>query len=210
MPVEESGNMLILTAAIAAVDGNAKYAEKHWEVLDNLDRLFAAEGLDPANQLCTDDFAGHFAHNVNLSVKAIMGIASYGYLAGMLDKKDIAKKYTNIAKEMAIVWMKMADDGDHYRLTFDKSGTWSQKYNLVWNKLMKYNIFPESVAQKELAYYLTKQNEYGLPLDNRETYTKADWIVWTATMSDNQETFRKFISPLYKFMNENNHACSND
>ena len=202
MPVEESGNMLILTAAIAAVDGNANYAERHWEVLTTWTDYLVAEGLDPANQLCTDDFAGHFAHNVNLSVKAIMGIASYGYLAGMLDKNDIAKKYTNIAKEMAIEWMKMADDGDHYRLTFDKSGTWSQKYNLVWNKLMKYNIFPESVAQKELAYYLTKQNEYGLPLDNRETYTKADWIVWTATMSDNQETFRKFISPLYKFMNE--------
>lgn len=202
MPVEESGNMLIITAAVAAMEGNAKYAEKHWEVLTTWTDYLVKEGLDPENQLCTDDFAGHFAHNANLSIKAIMGIASYGYLADMLNKKEIAVKYTNIAKEMALEWIKMADDGDHYRLTFDKSGTWSQKYNLVWNKLMKFNVFPEVVAQKEIAYYLTKQNEFGLPLDNREQYTKADWIVWTATLSDSQDTFKKFISPLYKFMNE--------
>ena len=194
--------MLALTAAIAAMEGNAKYAEKHWDVLTTWTDYLVEYGLDPENQLCTDDFAGHFAHNVNLSVKAIMGVASYGKLADMLGKKDVAEKYTAKAKEMAQEWMKMADDGDHYRLTFDKPGTWSQKYNLVWNKLLKMNIFPDEVAQKEIAYYLGKQNKYGLPLDNRETYTKTDWIIWTATLADDKATFEKFIDPLHLFMNE--------
>lgn len=202
MPIEEGGNMLALTAAIAAMEGNAKYAEKHWDVLTTWTDYLVEYGLDPENQLCTDDFAGHFAHNVNLSVKAIMGVASYGKLADMLGKKDVAEKYTAKAKEMAQEWMKMADDGDHYRLTFDKPGTWSQKYNLVWNKLLKMNIFPDEVAQKEIAYYLGKQNKYGLPLDNRETYTKTDWIIWTATLADDKATFEKFIHPLHLFMNE--------
>ncbi len=202
MPIEEGGNMIILTGALAVVEGNADYAAKHWDVLTVWTDYLVEYGLDPENQLCTDDFAGHFAHNVNLSVKAIMGIASYGRMAKMLGKDDVAEKYTAKAKEMAAEWIKMANDGDHYRLTFDKPGTWSQKYNMVWNKLLKMDIFPAEVAGTEIAYYLTKQNEYGLPLDNRMTYTKTDWIMWTATMADDQATFEKFIDPVWKFMNE--------
>ncbi|MDU1892950.1 MAG: DUF4965 domain-containing protein [Dysgonomonas sp.] len=202
MPIEEGGNMLTLTLAIAEVEGNAKYAEKHWDVLTVWTDYLVEYGLDPENQLCTDDFAGHFAHNANLSIKAIMGIASYGRLAEMLGKKDVAEKYTAKAKEMAQEWVKMADDGDHFRLTFDKPGTWSQKYNLIWDKLFNMGIFPPVVLEKEIPYYLTKQNKYGLPLDNRETYTKTDWIMWTATLAPDNATFEKFVAPVHLFMNE--------
>lgn len=202
MPIEESGNMLILVTAIAHIEKNADYAAKHWQVLTTWADYLLEKGLDPENQLCTDDFAGHFAHNANLSVKAIMGIAGYGRLAGMLGKTDVAEKYTAAAREMAQEWTKMADDGNHYRLTFDKPDTWSQKYNLVWDELLELDIFPDEIVEKEIAYYLTKQNRYGLPLDNRMTYTKADWIVWTATMADDDDTFRRFIDPLYAYVTE--------
>ena len=202
MPVEEAGNMIVLTCAIAMAEGNAKYAEKHWNVLTTWANYLVENGLDPENQLCTDDFAGHLAHNTNLSVKAIMGIASYGHLAKMLGQKEVGEKYTQKAKEMAIAWEKMASEGDHYKLTFDKADSWSQKYNLVWDKLFQFNIFDKSILDKEIKYYLTKQNEYGLPLDSRANYTKSDWIIWTATLSSDQATFEKFIKPIHKFMNE--------
>jgi hypothetical protein len=131
-----------------------------------------------------------------------MGIAGYGKLAAMLGKTAIAEKYTAQAREMATKWVDMANDGDHFRLTFDQPGTWSQKYNLVWDKILGYHIFPKEVAGKEIAYYLTKQNKYGLPLDNRRTYTKSDWIVWTATLADDTETFKKLIEPVHAFVNE--------
>ena len=201
MPIEESGNMVILAAAIAKIEGNAEYAKRYWDVLTTWANYLAEYGQDPANQLCTDDFAGHWAHNANLSVKAIMGIAGYAELARMLGMNDVADKYADTAKRMATKWMEMAADGDHYRLAFDRAGTWSQKYNMVWDKLWGLNLFP-GVMDKELKYYLTKQNPYGLPLDSRKEYTKSDWIMWTASMSNSREMFEAFINPLYKYINE--------
>lgn len=202
MPVEEAGNMLILANAIARVEGNADYAKKHWKILTVWADYLINKGLDPENQLCTDDFAGHLAHNANLSVKAIMGIAGYAQLAEMLGENEITQKYMETAKNMAAKWQEMAKDGDHYRLTFDQPGTWSQKYNMVWDKLFGTNLFPQEIFDTEMAYYLTKQNTYGLPLDSRKTYTKSDWIMWTACMTSNPSDFEALVEPIYKYADE--------
>jgi hypothetical protein len=202
MPVEESGNVLILLAALAAVDGDAEYSRKYLPVLKRWADYLAEKGMDPENQLCTDDFAGHLAHNTNLSIKAILGLAGYARLLECLGLDGESNHYQQLAQAMAKSWQDCAADGDHTRLTFDRSDTWSQKYNLVWDSLLGFQLFSPEIARQEVNYYLGKLNQYGLPLDNRRTYTKLDWIVWSASLAAEPADFQALVDPLYDWANQ--------
>lgn len=202
MPVEESGNLLCLFAAVAEMEGNADFAGIYWKQLEQWANYLKEKGFDPEKQLCTDDFAGHLAHNVNLSVKAICGLGSFARLCEMRGDKAKADEYFKLAREFAQRWVKEADDGDHFRLAFDKPGTWSQKYNLVWDGVLGLNLFPKEVMRKEMDFYKKTQNAFGLPLDNRQTYTKLDWITWTATLTENREDFNALLAPIIHFLNQ--------
>lgn len=200
MPVEECGNMLIMMAVVCQADKNAEFAKPYWEVLKKWKNYLVEFGADPGNQLCTDDFAGRLSHNVNLSVKAIMGIEAYAILADMLGENAEAEKYHTLAKEMAKDWEGRAKADDHYSLVFGKPDTWSMKYNLVWDKMWGSKLFSEEVYEKELAYYLQKTSKYGTPLDNRATYTKSDWILWCAAMAETKEQAEKLICPVANYL----------
>jgi len=202
MPVEESGNLLCLFAAVAEMDGNADFAGLYWKQVEQWANYLKEKGFDPEKQLCTDDFAGHLAHNVNLSVKAICGLGSFAKLCEMRGDQAKADEYFKFAREFAQRWVKEADDGDHYRLAFDLPGSWSQKYNLCWDGVLGLNLFPVEVARKEVDFYKKTQNEFGLPLDNRKEYTKLDWITWTATLTQNRADFDALIAPIIHFLNQ--------
>ena len=201
MPLEESGNMLTVAAMISKIDGNTDWVDTYWSICGQWVRYLVSNGQDPANQLCTDDFAGHWAHNANLAIKAIMGIAGYAEMAKMKGLNSTYEQYMQKAREMAAKWMEDADDGNHYRLAYDREGTWSQKYNLVWDKMWGLDLFP-GVAEKEITFYLNRQNTYGLPLDSRQLYTKSDWIMWTASMASNNRRFQSLANNVYKWANE--------
>jgi hypothetical protein len=152
MPVEECGNMLLLVAALTWARGDMAYARRYWDLLRQWANYLLAKGLNPENQLCTDDFAGHLAHNVNLSLKALLGVRAYANLCIQNGLNDEGEEICDQTETMMQQWLQMADDGDHYRLAFDRPGSWSQKYNLVWDQLLGLNLFPTEVAQKEIAF----------------------------------------------------------
>lgn len=200
MPVEECGNMLLCVAAICRAKDSVAYAEKHKEILTQWAEYLVKIGWNPENQLCTDDFAGHLAHNCNLSIKGILGIAAWAKLLEQMGDTEKAAYFRKHAEELAVTWEKEAFDGDHYRLTFDGEGTWSLKYNLIWDKILELHVFDEKIAETEVKYYLTKMNPYGIPLDSRCDYSKSDWMMWTTVLTDNAEYREKVIDCMWEAM----------
>ena len=201
MPIEESANIVILAAAISDIDGNTEWADRYWQTLTKWTNYLVENGQDPENQLCTDDFAGHLAHNANLAVKAIMGIAGYAMLCYQRGDTDNYQYYLTKAKDMATAWVDLAKDGNHYKLAYDRNGTWSQKYNMVWDKAWNLNVFPEDVVTTEYTYYKSKLNSYGLPLDSRSSYTKSDWEMWTAALATSNADFFRISDLVWKYVN---------
>ncbi|MBE7038830.1 MAG: DUF4965 domain-containing protein [Ruminococcaceae bacterium] len=201
MPIEECGNMILCVASICKKRKNPSLAQKHFDLIKQWADYLVKYGFDPENQLCTDDFAGHLAHNSNLSVKAIMGIGAFGMLLKMMGKED---SYTQIAKEYAKKWKEITFEKDHYRLSFDKEDSWSIKYNLVWDKLFNLDIFDKDVFETEIKYYKTKIEKYGLPLDCRRLYTKSDWQMWSTILCDDKEYTDKIVSAMLNMLSDTN------
>ncbi len=202
MPVEECGNMLILTAALCRVRGDATTAERNWALLQQWADYLLSHGFDPAHQLCTDDFAGHLARNTNLSVKTILALAAFDELCAATGRGSEGAKYRDAALEFARRWERETLDGNHHRLTFDTEGTWSLKYNLIWDLLLGYRLFSREVFSREVAWYRRCANRYGTPLDSRSKFTKADWMVWAACLADDLEDFRALAEPVWTYLNE--------
>ena len=191
--------MIILVAALADADGNADFALRYLPLLERWIHYLEQYGEDPAYQLCTDDFAGHLAHNVNLSIKAIMGLAGYSRILSRLGREAESAEWMEKARAYADSLLRRAanDDGS-YRLAFDRPGTFSLKYNAVWDKLWGTGLFPAEFFAGELARYRREAKPYGVPLDSREAYTKSDWLHWAACLSDSREEFAFFTDLLWQ------------
>lgn len=202
MPLEECGNMLLMTALVCKKDGSAEFAVPFRGLLRQWAEYLAAFGAEPGEQLCTDDFAGHLSQNVNLSVKAIMGIEAFSILLQMMGEAEEAARYHGIAADMAAGWEKKAAAGDHYMLAFGNPESWSLKYNLVWDRYFGSGLFSEEVYEKELAYYVKKCNAFGVPLDSRREYTKSDWILWCAAMAKDREQAEALIAPVARYLEQ--------
>lgn len=202
MPVEECGNMLILMAAISKVDGNVDFAREHIDVLEQWNKYLIKYGLDPEKQLCTDDFAGRLAHNCNLSIKAIMGMTGFSYILGELGRKEESAELMKLAREYAKSFEERAKNADgSYRLAYDKPDTFSLKYNAVWDKVWKTDVFSEEFYEGEMNRYKSEALPYGVPLDSREKYTKSDWLSWVACFDQSGSDFEYIIGLLWSAFN---------
>lgn len=201
MPVEECGNMLIMTAAAIVAGADKALAKKNFPLLKKWVKYLEKFGLRPDNQLCTDDFAGHLAGNVNLSVKALVGIESFAIVCRALGKAELAAEYEKRAREFADKFK--ASVGDQIMpLAYGQQGTYSIKYNILFDKLFGFDLIGQDVCERETDYYIAKNERYGVPLDTRETYTKADWILWAAALTDDKKKAEQIYLPVVRYLSE--------
>ncbi len=192
MPIEECGNMVIMMAASCLACNDFSYAKEELLLLKQWTEYLVKYGADPANQLCSDDFAGHSPHNCNLAVKAIMGVEAMGIIC---DRLGVESYYHGAAKRMALQWERNARKSDgSYKLAFDNELAFSLKYNMVWDKIFGSEVFSKEGMQAEFASYHEKYNPFGIPLDSRAAYSKSDWILWAATLAEEQEDFEEVVA----------------
>jgi len=195
MPVEECGNMLIMAYAYAAAGNDPGFLKENMDLLQKWADYLVKTGNELEFQLCTDDFAGALAKNVNLAVKSCIGIACFGKILEMAGAPG-AEKYLAVAKENAADIVKRATAGGKLVLAFDKKSSWSLKYNMVWDYIFGFGLFDETVATNEIKHYYSKENKYGVPLDSRKAFTKSDWLMWASALDKTGEATARFAKDL--------------
>ncbi|KAG8715007.1 hypothetical protein FRC11_006163 [Ceratobasidium sp. 423] len=212
MPVEESGNMLIMALSYTRATNDSSLISNNYNLLAQWTQFLVEDSLIPAKQLSTDDFAGHLVNQTNLAVKGIIGIRAMGEIADILGKSDDAKKYKDIAASYVPRWQNFAHSNEgHLTLNYGNASSWGLVYNLYSDKLLQFNLFPKSVYDMQTGWYGEMGAQYGVALDSRHTYTKSDWEIYSAGTVTDKGTRDVFITRLRDYLaNGKNNAPFSD
>lgn len=203
MPVEECADMLVMFLACYRADADISFFRENSDLCDKWVQYLVQYGLRPENQLCTDDFAGHLKNNINLAIKASVGIAAYAELLEVSGEDARGEKYRKTAERFAEEITAFGQKFSHLPITWDADdSTFSLKYNLAFDKILHLGLYGQDLLEREVDCYIARCGRFGTPLDNRETYTKSDWLMWAARLTDDKEKRKILISRLNAFLQQ--------
>ncbi|KAJ7760336.1 hypothetical protein B0H14DRAFT_3096426 [Mycena olivaceomarginata] len=209
MPVEESGNMLIMALGFARAANDLTQIRRYQGLLDQWTQYLIEESLIPTFQLSTDDFAGQLANQTNLAIKGIIGIRAMAEISKLLGDNAKYTNYSSIAADYVTKWttLSASKTGPHLTLDYNDDASWG--------------LVPPSTRGTDTGFYRNRlvqdrppplitplSDKFGVPLDTRHTYTKTDWEVWTAGIVTDQGLRDTFISSLKAYLSNglNNQA----
>jgi hypothetical protein len=209
MPVEESGNMLIMAAAYIqqAPSAARAFAAAHYKILKQWADYLVASLPDPGYQNQTDDFAGSIAHSVNLALKGIIAVAAMGQIATAAGNPADAASYKAKAAQFITYWQSHAQDPSaaHLDLTYNGpgggNGTWGTTYNGFADRLLGTGLIPAPVLAEQAAWYPGVSNLFGLPLQVPHSYAKSDWEIFTAAWLSGYPVKQQLIEQVYTYAN---------
>lgn len=151
-PLEECGDMLIMTLAYAQRANDDAYLAQHYDILKQWNNYLVNDSLIPMNQISTDDFAGSLANQTNLAIKGIIGIEAMAQIANRTGHVQDGRNFTNNSHAYVKEWMNLgiAETSrnfslPHTTLAYGMNNTYSLLYNLFGDKELGLDLVPQSV-----------------------------------------------------------------
>lgn len=205
MPVEESENMILMTYAYFKFSGDFSFIKQHYAVLQQFATYLTNFSLIPGLQLSSDDFASQLVNQTNLAIKGIIGLQAMADIATIAGDPTSSENYSSTASSFYSQWETFATDpsGRHTLLSYQWRSSYGLLYNTFPNMLLNLNLIPQSLYDMQSAWYPTTSQTFGIPLENRDSYTKSDWELWTAATCSPQ-TRRLFVNALGYWLNQTN------
>ncbi|KAI2776133.1 DUF1793-domain-containing protein [Daldinia loculata] len=203
MPVENSGNFILMAYAYYKFTGDSNWLVTHYELLSQFAQYLIEFSLVPAAQLSTDDFAGELANQTNLAIKGIVGLQAMSSISRVVGNPTDAAKFSDKATSYYDQWEDLAIDpsGKHTLLAYQWRSSWGLLYNIYFDKLLNMGLVNPKVYEMQSAWYASVSQTFGVPLDNRHHYTKSDWEIWTAATCS-PTTRRLFVNAIAYWLNE--------
>ena len=203
MPVEESGNMVLMTYAYYKFSGDAGFVQQHYAKLQQFAQYLVKFSLTPGKQLSTDDFAGQLVNQTNLAIKGIVGLQAMASIATIANDAVSSQNYSSTASSFYRQWEELAIDPSerHTLLSYQWRSSYGLLYNTFPDTLLDLNLIPQSLYDMQSEWYPTISQIFGIPLDNRHSHTKSDWEMWTAATCS-PETRRLFVNALGYWINQ--------
>lgn len=197
MPVEESGNLLILAYAYTIASGNTEWAEQYMSLLQGYADYLVGVGLDIPNQLSTNDAAGPLPNETNLAIKSAVGLNAFGKLSGLSNYSSVGEQYAHTLYNEGLA----TDSGkSHFVLRYTRhKKSWKIPFNLYADVLLDLHTFDQSALDMGCDFYPSVRSKAGMALDNRQDWAKTDWNIWTAGTCTGPSR-DMFIDDLWTFM----------
>ncbi|KAI9741002.1 MAG: hypothetical protein M1834_002713 [Cirrosporium novae-zelandiae] len=206
MPLEESGNIILLAYAYQKTTGDSSWAKQYKDIFKGYATYLAEKGWHPANQLASSDAAGWAVNQTNLAIKSAVGMVAYGK---MFSDSYFVDNGTALAHALYNEGLGTDAKKTHFVLSYNEDKTWSGCYNLISDVLFSFNIFPSEAYSMQSSWLETVRDTAGVPLDSRVKWTKSDWNMFLASISGTKVR-NQYIEDLYNYVSngKNDHPFS--
>lgn len=196
MPIEESGNIILLTYAYQTGSGKTDLATTYSSYLKTYAEYLLENGEYPASQLSLNDALGKLANQTNLGVKAAVALGAY-------DKfNSTTTKYTTAAISFADTiytdHLGTNSGGNYYTIEYGIE-PWFLVFNVYPDILFDLGIFPDDSYNATSDFYPSARSTAGIPLDGSLKWGQTNWQSWVAAVVESS-TREIFISDLHAYI----------